>query len=128
MNAPPSSRLGSALRSLTAPVRGYFNGHFEMVKSEIRSLRDRTDGLGLTESEAIAELASVVAETELHQTAAIARLTDRVDGIERELAELRRAVAAMGASIAVALDRPDTDSPGSDHRGPEHPEPGAPTT
>jgi transposase len=112
-----ASTLRGAARSATEPVRGYFNGHFEMVKQEVRALRpppgsgttsDRDD-LG-SAREHVAVLQNTFAEASVHQARVLARLGDEVAELHERVADLERVVRQLAA--VVAAERPD-DAPGA---------------
>lgn len=99
---PDSSLTGSlrnVARSATAPVRGYFNQHFEQVKSEIRNQKPELDD----DSQAwkrVADLENQLAEMALHQSQVLARLADRVEATNDRVAELERLVERLADVIA----------------------------
>ena len=88
-------------KAATAPVRGYLNSHFEMVKQEVRHhtpvVDVDTSGAWLR----VAELENTLAETSLYQARMLARLSDdlidlaaRIDGLERVVRQVASVVAA----------------------------------
>ncbi len=96
----PVKRL---VKAATAPVRGYLNNHFEMVKEEVRHHTPVVD-VDVDTSAAwlrVAELENTLAETSLYQARMLARLSEdlidlaaRIDGLERVVRQVASVVAA----------------------------------
>jgi len=105
MSADEPVGLRGLGRKATAPVRNYFNGHFEATKNEIRSAATSGGGLGSSESDAIVELAVVVAETETNQTQVIAQLRDQIDAADHRIAELTARIDELTAAVAALVER-----------------------
>lgn len=91
--------MGIAKR-LTGPFRSYFNGHFEMVKEEVRA-----HGTGAPEAgdgaawERVGELEHHLAEQAVHQARSLTRLTEEVAALAERLAELERTVDRLVAAL-----------------------------
>jgi hypothetical protein len=101
------SVLGRAARSATAPVRGYLNDHFEMVKQEVRTSRPGAVAAGDPAAwERVAELESVLAEQSLHQARVLARLSDEVAALSARVAELDRVVRQVAEIVAPPVAEP----------------------
>jgi transposase len=96
-------------RSATAPIRGYFNGHFEMLKQEIRTSGGRAGG-GAAEAEPggtaarLAELEALLAEQAQHQARVLARLGDDLGALTERIAELERVVGRLAEAAAPLRD------------------------
>ena len=91
-------------RAATAPVRNFFNQHFEMVKHEVRT--HTGDQVHL--ANLIHELESTVAETSLHQARTIARLRDDSAALQARVVELERVIERLTEVVAAAtLQRVD---------------------
>lgn len=93
-------------RAVTAPVRGYLNGHFEMVKQEIR---DHAATPVQVEHDAVdrrlAELQRLLAEQAHHDAQVLAGLRDELSALHERVAELERVVRQLAA--VVAAPRPE---------------------
>ena len=96
----------SAARAATSPVRGYFNQHFEQVKSEIRNQKVELDA----DSDAwtrVADLENLLAEMALHQSQSLARLADEVAATNDRIGELERLVERLADVVAaMTVDAP----------------------
>jgi hypothetical protein len=99
--APPTAGAGPgalarrAARSVAAPVRGYLNDHFEMVKEEVRRVGATSAAqpapAGGTTDEAwvrVAELENLLAEQAVHQARVMARVGDELASLTDRVAEL----------------------------------------
>ncbi|MEO6654433.1 MAG: hypothetical protein ABIP17_17475 [Ilumatobacteraceae bacterium] len=112
MSGSPLRRIA---RGATAPVRGYLNEHFEMVKDEVR----RTSALtpppvavaipaAVDDSASwvrVAELENTIAELSLYQTRVITRMTDEVAELNVRFDELERIVRQLAAVVAASHDQ-----------------------
>lgn len=119
MSGSPVRRVA---RAATAPVRGYLNEHFEMVKDEVR----RTAAIAPAPVAAIApapvvvtapvvddsaawvrvaELENTIAELSLYQTRVITRMTDEVSDLVGRIDELDRIVRQLAAVVAASHDQ-----------------------
>jgi hypothetical protein len=102
-DAPHSGGLARrAARTVTSPVRGYLNDHFEMVKEEVRRVGASTpapaatatgvsglsDGSGEQAWARVAELENLLAEQAVHQARVMARVGDEVAALTDRVAEL----------------------------------------
>lgn len=97
-----SGSVRTAARWATAPIRGYFNGHFEMLKEEVRASggrRDRAEPEPGGTAERLAELEALVAEHAQHQARVLARLGDDLATLTERIAELERAVDRLVAAV-----------------------------
>lgn len=104
--AGPGALARRAARSVTAPVRGYLNDHFEMVKEEVRRVgatapasAPAAGGTGTTDEAwaRVAELENLMAEQAVHQARVMARVGD-------ELAALTDRVAELEALLRTVVD------------------------
>lgn len=93
--AGPGALARRAARSVTAPVRGYLNDHFEMVKEEIRRTgaapaSQPASDAGTTDDAwaRVAELENLLAEQAVHQARVMARVGDEVAALTDQVAEL----------------------------------------
>ena len=95
---------GSVAARRHAPVRNYFNHHFEMVKDEVRTQAgDRVYLANL-----IHELEASVTETSLHQARTIARLREESVVLSERIGELERMIERLTEVVAAAtLQRVD---------------------
>lgn len=105
------SALRRAARSATAPVRGYLNDHFEMVKQEVRQNASVTAGEAGS-SPRLAELESLLAEQSLHHAQVLARVGDEVAALSNRIAELEAVVRQLAIVAA-----PPGDPEPSQHTG-----------
>lgn len=114
------SPLRRAAHAATAPVRGYFNDHFEMVKAEVRR---NASGPSLGDDPSawarVAELESLLAEQSLHGARVTARLAGEVATLTERVAELERLVRQLAAiATATIPDAGDgADAAGDAHAG-----------
>ena len=103
-----ASPLRKLAHSTTAPVREFFNWHFEMVKQEVR--RTATSGGSAADDfaawEQVAELENAMAEMSLYQSRMLTRLGSHVEAMSERLAELERVVAQLAAVAAARSDEP----------------------
>lgn len=99
------SPVRRAARSATAPIRGYLNDHFEMVKQEVRESAQHaeagTDGAAW---QRLAELESLLAEQAQHQARVVSRLGDEVAALTDRIADLERVVRQLAAVVAPTHD------------------------
>ncbi len=98
---PESSVTGplrNAARAATSPVRGYFNQHFEQVKSEIRNQKVELDDDDAWTR--VADLENLLAEMALHHSQSLARLADEVATANDRIAELERLVERLADVVA----------------------------
>ena len=92
--AGPAAIARRAARTMTAPVRGYLNDHFEMVKEEVRRVGATAPvvtAVPAATDEAwarVAELENLLAEQAVHQARAMARVGDEVAALTERIAEL----------------------------------------
>ncbi len=104
----PGALARRAARSVTAPVRGYLNDHFEMVKEEVRRVGDTArpattvpDGGTTDEAWArVAELESLLAEQSVHQARVMARVGDEMAALTDRVAELEQLVRTLAELLA----------------------------
>lgn len=97
--------LKRAARSATAPVRGYLNDHFEMVKEEIRRVgaTPGTATAGATTDDAwarVAELENLLAEQSVHQARVLSRVADEVAALTDRVGELEDVVRSLAGLLA----------------------------
>lgn len=106
----PKAKLTSAARATAAPVRNYFNNHFEMTKQEVRrAVAD--SGVALEQAQSgrhLAELSNVVAETQLYQSKMISELRREVAALREDLAQMSATSAELAAVLAAMTLTPDT--------------------
>ena len=100
-----TSPIARAARATTAPVRNFFNDHFEMVKDEVRR-NARTTGSGGGGGDAkswqrVAELENNLAEQSLYQARVLNRLSDDVADLAGRIEDLERVVRQL-AEVAAA--------------------------
>lgn len=113
----PGAVARRAARSVTAPVRGYLNDHFEMVKEEVRRVgatapSATSEPTGGTTDEAwarVAELENLLAEQSVHQARVMARVGDEMASLTDRVAELERLVRTLTELLAP----PDSDGAGA---------------
>ena len=91
--------LRNAARAATSPVRGYFNQHFEQVKSEIRNQKIELDD-DADAWKRVADLENLLAEMALHHSQSLARLADEVASSNERIAELERLVERLADVVA----------------------------
>lgn len=102
MSASPIKR---AARAATAPVRGYINNHFEMVKDEVRATGSTVQVDESAAWERVAELENTIAELSLYQTRVLTRLSDDVVELTGRVDDLERVVRQLAAVVGAALDQ-----------------------
>jgi uncharacterized coiled-coil protein SlyX len=109
-----TSRLRTVARTATRPARDYVNWHFESTKDEIRRFNAHDEGLAQT----VAELANVVAETQLYHSRLVGDLrdqvrdlTERIDRFEATIDQLTQVLAAMTSVPEDDVDMPARTSP-----------------
>jgi hypothetical protein len=108
----PKAKLTSAARATTAPVRNYFNNHFEMTKEEVRRAVADSGVTALEHAQIgrhLAELSNVVAETQLYQSKLISELRREVAALRGELEQMSSASAEFAAVLAAMTLLPDAD-------------------
>ncbi len=109
----PGAVARRAARSVTAPVRGYLNDHFEMVKEEVRRTGAKApEHPAGTTDEAwarVAELENLLAEQSVHQARVMARVGDEMASLTDRVAELERLVRTLTELLAP----PDSDGAGA---------------
>lgn len=110
------SPLRRVARAATAPVRGYLNDHFEMVKDEVRSAAHHVPPVApspvVDDSAAwvrVAELENTIAELSLYQTRVMTRMTDEVAELHGRVGDLERIVRQLAAVVAASHDEPVPD-------------------
>lgn len=100
-----SSAITRFARTTTAPVRNYFNNHFEMVKDEVRSTNVSVDIDERAAWQRVAELENLVSEMSLYQARVLNRLSDDVDRLAERIDDLDRVVGQLVAVVAAAPER-----------------------
>lgn len=108
----PKAKLTSAARATAAPVRNYFNNHFEMTKDEIRRAVAASAGAAADQGETsprLAELANVVAETQLYQSRLISDLRREITAMRAELDQMAATSAELAAVLSAVTLAPDAD-------------------
>ncbi|NNE10920.1 MAG: hypothetical protein HKN41_01590, partial [Ilumatobacter sp.] len=98
-----------AARAVTAPVRGYVNDHFEMVKQEVREAAHAHPTVVTDDAaawERVAELENTIAELSLYQTRVITGLSDEVHGLVARVDDLERVVRQLASVVGAAFDQP----------------------
>ena len=111
--ATPSTGVGPgalarrAARTVTAPVRGYLNDHFEMVKEEVRRVGatpppDTAGSRGTTDEawDRVAELENLLAEQAVHQARVMARVGDELAALTDRVAELETLLRTVVEIVA----------------------------
>ena len=99
----PKSQLAGIARSAGAPVRNYFNAHFENTKQEVRDYAGTNTEIARqtdTNTQVLTQLGNVVAETELYQSRVIGQLRTDVADLTTQIEEMRRDLAQMTALVA----------------------------
>lgn len=99
MSGSPIHRVA---RAATAPIRGYLNDHFEMVKQEVR---EHSPEIHVDETAAwlrVAELENTLAELSLHQSRVIGRLGDNVGDLAARVDDLERVIRQLAAVIGAS--------------------------
>lgn len=88
LDQPAAEPLGArrvvraAVRGVGAPLRGFFNQHFEMVKTDLR-------GSAAEVQQRLAEITNFVTETNLHNAKIIAGLRSEVREMADQVARLQ---------------------------------------
>lgn len=95
-----SSPLARAARATTAPVRDFFNRHFEMVKDEVRAAGANSQGGSLHET--LADLESDLLETTLHQARLTAGLRQEIEQLTSQIESLERTVDRLSEVLAAS--------------------------
>lgn len=102
--AAPGGVLKRVARSATAPVRGYLNDHFEMVKEEVRRAGTTAPEhpAGTTDDAwtRVAELENLLAEQSVHQARVMARVGDELAALTDRVAELEQLVRTLTELLA----------------------------
>lgn len=110
--APPNPGAGPGAlarriaRGATAPVRGYLNDHFEMVKEEVRRVgatAPEAAAAGGTTDEAwarVGELENLLAEQAVHQARVLARNADELAALSARVEELEALVRTLVELLA----------------------------
>ena len=96
------AKLTSAARATSAPLRNYFNNHFEMTKEEVRRIVQQIGELDKPgQSASTLELSNVVAETALFQSQMIAETREEIIDMRTQIQQLSalvdRLVSVIGA-------------------------------
>jgi hypothetical protein len=107
VNAMSGSSAKRIARAATAPMRGYFNNHFEMLKHEVR---EHASSGGAGDSAAwdrIAQLENTIAELSLYQGRLLTRMSDDVSELGSRVHDLERIVRQLAAII----DESTTNAP-----------------
>jgi hypothetical protein len=98
-------QMKSVARSVTAPARNYINNHFEMTKSEVRSLVPQIASVQVSKpAESMSELADVINETSLFQSRMIADTRAEVAEIRAQIGRLSADVAELSALVDRVVD------------------------
>jgi signal-transduction protein with cAMP-binding, CBS, and nucleotidyltransferase domain len=108
----PKVKLTSAARATAAPLRNYFNNHFEMTKQEVRRVVADSGVAALEHAQTgrhLAELSNVVAETQLYQSKLISELRREVAALREELAQVSSTSAELAAVLTAMTLAPDVD-------------------
>lgn len=106
--------FAAVARSVGSPFRNFFNSHFEMTKEEIRRSTEHLAKSGEVQQDTnIAELANVVAETQLHQARIIGELRREVADLRRQVDEMTTATRETTAVLAASTLVPDASDPTS---------------
>jgi len=96
------SPIRRAARAATAPVRGYLNDHFEMVKQEVRH---HAPAVQIDETAAwlrVAELENTLAELSLYQGRVLSRLSENVDDMTARIEDLERVIRQLAAVVGAS--------------------------
>ncbi len=108
MTEDSRSPLRRVARSATAPVRGYLNNHFEMVKQEVRQHQPAIDdSLGVWYR--LHELENTFAESSLYQAKILVDLRDQVAALVDRVHEIEIAVNRLSdvvSAMTISADRP----------------------
>jgi hypothetical protein len=103
----PGALAKRIARGATAPVRGYLNDHFEMVKEEVRRVgatapAPATPVTGTTDEAwaRVAELENLMAEQAVHQARVLARNADELAALSARVEELEALVRTMVELLA----------------------------
>ncbi len=103
----PSGVVRRAARSVTAPVRGYLNDHFEMVKEEVRRVGGSPSGgpaaAGDDAWARVAELENLMAEQAVHQARVLARVGDEVAALTERVVELEALLRTVVEAVAAPV-------------------------
>lgn len=92
-----------AARSVTAPAREYFNGHFEMLKQEIRHASEASAPAHVDLEPVLArldELAELLAEQGAHQARSLARQTEETAALRERVEELEHILHRLVSVVA----------------------------
>jgi hypothetical protein len=108
----PKAKLTLAARATAAPLRNYFNNHFEMTKEEVRRAVGESGVAALEHAQTgrhLAELSNVIAETQLYQSRLISELRREVAALRDELGQMSSTSAELAAVLAAMTLVPDAD-------------------
>ena len=87
------------MRAATAPMRGYFNNHFEMLKHEVHE-HNPSGGAGDPAAwDRVAQLENTIAELSLYQGRLLTRMSDNVSDLASRVDDLERVVRQLAAVI-----------------------------
>ena len=96
------SPVGRVARAATAPVRGYLNNHFEMVKDEVRRARPTVDVDMSAAWDTLVELENAIAELSLYQARILTRVSDEVTDLTGRIDDLERVVRQLADVVAAS--------------------------
>lgn len=96
-----TSPLARAARTTTAPIRNFFNQHFEMVKDEVRATGVSEEVRSLVQI--LTDLESDLLETSLHHVRTTTNLRREVADLNLRLASLERSVDRLSEVVAASL-------------------------
>jgi len=96
------SPVRRAARAATAPVRNYLNGHFEMVKAEVRQVQPVVEVDVSSAWVSVVELENAIAELSLYQTRILTRMSDEVADLSGRIGELERVVGQLAAVVGAS--------------------------
>lgn len=100
------SPLHKAARSTTAPLRDFFNNHFEMVKHEVRTAsaaESRTDARVDELRAVVADLEAGLVEQSLHQARALVATQETLERLEARIDALQRSVDRLADVVAASV-------------------------
>lgn len=104
------SPVGRVARAATAPVRGYLNNHFEMVKDEVRRARPQVDVDMSAAWDTLVELENALAELSLHQGRILSRVSDQVTELTTRIDDLERIVHQLADVVAASVTASTTSA------------------
>ena len=111
MPTSPKTQISGLARAAGAPLRNYFNAHFENTKDEVRAYAATSTEIGRQtdiNTQVLTQLGNVVAETEMHQSRIIGQLRSDVAALTTQVDEMQRDIAQMTALVAALVASPDT--------------------